>query len=132
MAAAHRDGCGGEGQSRKPFPDANPVLTIWPLAKAPTLFDNAAMTIAQESLVKQVLKWPARRRIELAEKLLASVESFATPEIQAAWDEEIGARVKEIRADRTEGIPAEEVMAEARQKLHEARRLSSARRQRTH
>jgi putative addiction module component (TIGR02574 family) len=106
-------------------------LTIWPLAKAPALFDNAAMTIAQESLAKRVLKWPARRRIELTEELLASVESFATPEIQAAWDEEIGARVKEIRAGRADGIPAEEVMTEARQKLHEARRLSSARRQRT-
>jgi len=79
-----------------------------------------------------VMKWPARRRIELAEELLASVDSFATPEIQAAWDKEIGARVKEIRAGRAEGIPAEQAMAEAREKLHETRCLSPARRQRTH
>jgi len=72
------------------------------------------MTMAQESLAKQVLKWPAKRRIELAEELLASVESFATPEIQTAWDEEIGTRVKEIRAGRADGIPAEELMTEAR------------------
>ncbi|MBI5387603.1 MAG: addiction module protein [Verrucomicrobia bacterium] len=90
------------------------------------------MMIAQEALTKQVLKWPARRRIELAEELLASVESFATPEIQAAWDKEIAARVQDIRAGRAEGIPAEEVMAEARRKLHEARHLSPARRTRTH
>ena len=102
------------------------------LAKAPALLDNSPMTTAQETLAKQVMKWPARRRIELAEELVASVEGFATPEIQAAWDNEIGARVKEIRAGRAEGIPAEEVMAEARQRLHEARRLSSTRRQRTH
>ena len=89
------------------------------------------MTTAQESLAKQVLKWPAKRRIEFAEELLASVEAFATPEIQAAWDDEIGARVKEIRAGRAEGILAEEAMAEARLKLHEARGVSSARRQRT-
>jgi putative addiction module component (TIGR02574 family) len=102
-----------------------------PLAKDPTLRDTLVMTTAQETLAKQVMKWPARRRIELAEELLASVECFATPEIQAAWDAEIGARVKDIRAGRAEGIPAEEAMAEARRRLHEARGLSSARRQRT-
>jgi putative addiction module component (TIGR02574 family) len=87
--------------------------------------------IAQDSLTKQALKWPARRRIELVEELLASVEGFATPAIQAAWDEEIAARVRDIRAGRAEGIPAETVLAEARQKLREARRLSPARRPRT-
>jgi len=107
------------------------VSILCPLAKALALFDNGAMTVAQKSIAKQVLRWPAKRRIELAEELLASVESFATTEIQAAWDEEVGARVKEIRAGRAEGIPAEAVTAEARQKLHEARGLSSARRQRT-
>jgi putative addiction module component (TIGR02574 family) len=110
----------------------NFAFTICSLAKAPALSDNPAMTTAQQALAKHVLKWPANRRIELVEELLASVDSFATPEIQAAWDEEIGARVKAIRAGGAEGIPAEEVMAEARQKLHEARGLSSARRQRTH
>lgn len=71
------------------------------------------------------MKWPAARRIQLAEKLMASVEDFATPEIEAAWNAEIGERVKEIREGRAEGIPAEEVMAEVRKKLHETRRLSS-------
>jgi len=89
------------------------------------------MTTAQETLAKQVMKWPARRRIELAEELVASVEGFATPDIQAAWDEEIETRVEDIRAGRVEGIPAEEAMADARRKLHAARGLSSARRQRT-
>jgi putative addiction module component (TIGR02574 family) len=88
------------------------------------------MTTAQQTLANQVLKWPARRRIELAEELLASVEGFATPDIQAAWGTEIEARVKDIRAGRTAGIPAEEVFAQARQKLHEARRLSPASRPR--
>ena len=97
----------------------NAALAVCPLAKAPALSDTPAMTAAQESLAQQVLSWPATRRIELLEELLASVEGFATPEIQTAWDKEIGARVKEIRAGRAEGIPAEEVMAEARQKLQE-------------
>ena len=90
------------------------------------------MAIAQDTIEEKVLKWPAARRIKLAEQLMASVEDFATPEIEAAWNTEIESRVKEIREGRAEGIPAEQVMAEARKKLHEARRLSSSGRRRTH
>jgi hypothetical protein len=39
--------------------------------------------------------------------------------------------VMEIRAGRAEGIPAEDVMAEARKELQDARRLSPAGRRRT-
>ena len=90
------------------------------------------MAIASESLEEKVLNWPPARRIRLAEKLMASVEDFASPEIEAAWNAEIESRVTEIREGRAEGIPAEQVMKEARKKLHEARRLSPAGRRRTH
>ena len=90
------------------------------------------MATVQGAIEKKVLKWPATRRIELAEKLMASVEGFATPEIEAAWNVEITERVQEIREGRAEGIPAEEVMKEARKTLREARRLSPAGRRRTH
>ena len=84
------------------------------------------MATARDTIEDKVLNWPAARRIKLAEKLMASVEDYATPEIEAAWNTEIEARVKEIRAGRAEGIPAEEVMAEARRQLHETRRLAVA------
>lgn len=90
------------------------------------------MAIAPDTIEEKVLNWPAARRIRLAEKLMASVENFATPEIEAAWNTEIETRVTEIREGRAEGIRAVEVMKEAREKLHEARRLSPAGRRRTH
>ncbi len=90
------------------------------------------MAIATDTIEEKVLKWPAARRIKLAEKLMASVEDFATPEVEAAWNAEIESRVMEIREGRAEGIPAEDVMKEARKKLYEARRLSPAGRSRTH
>ncbi len=90
------------------------------------------MTIAPDIIEENVLTWPAARRISLAEKLMASVEDFATPEIEAAWNTEIASRVLEIREGRAEGIPAEDVMQAARKALHEARRLSPAGRRRTH
>ncbi len=90
------------------------------------------MATAPHPIEEEVLKWPATKRIKLAEKLIASVEDFATPEIETAWHKEIEARVTEIREGRAEGIPAEEVMKEARKRLHAARRLSPAGRRRTH
>jgi putative addiction module component (TIGR02574 family) len=80
------------------------------------------MAIAPDIIEEKVLNWPAARRIRLAEKLMASVEDFASPEIEAAWNAEIESRVTETRAGRAKAIPAEEVMKEARKRLHEARR----------
>ena len=89
------------------------------------------MPIAADTIEKKVLTWPAARRIKLAEKLMASVEDFASPEVEAAWNTEIESRVTEIREGRAEGIPADEVMKKARKELHDARRLSSVGRRRT-
>jgi putative addiction module component (TIGR02574 family) len=84
------------------------------------------MPSAPDTIEEDVLNWPAARRIRLAEKLMASVEDFAAPEIEAAWNTEIASRVAEIREGRADGMPAEQVMKEARKRLHEARRLSPA------
>jgi putative addiction module component (TIGR02574 family) len=76
---------------------------------------------------KQALSLPATPRVRLAEKILESVEDYASPDVAAAWDTEITRRVKEIKGGKAEGIPAEEVSAGVRRKLHEARRLGSGR-----
>ena len=87
---------------------------------------STPMTVEQEAM-----RMAPGRRLRLAEKLMASVDGFATPEIEQAWDKEIARRVEEIQSEKAEGIPAEKVMAAARKTLREARRLSSPRRKRT-
>ena len=84
------------------------------------------MTIAV--LEKEVMALPPASRVRLVEKLLASVDDFVTPGIAGAWQKELERRAAEIRAGRAEAIPADKVMAQARRKVNEARRLSSARR----
>jgi len=84
------------------------------------------MTIA--ALEKEVLALPAKSRVRIAEKILASVDHFVTPAIAKAWESELQRRTNEIKEGRAEGTPADEVLAEARRKVNEARRLSSARR----
>jgi putative addiction module component (TIGR02574 family) len=79
-------------------------------------------------LEKEVLELPPRSRVRLAEKIMESIDDYATPELESAWEDEIEQRVKEIRSGAEKGIPAEDVMKEARRALNETRRLPSARR----
>lgn len=87
----------------------------------------SSMTTQAKALTKQALALKPEERIELAETLLTSVDGFASPEIEAAWMEEVERRVKEIETGQAKLIPAEEVHRKARAVVHEARRLSSRR-----
>ena len=68
-------------------------------------------------LEKEVLELPPRSRVRLAEGIIESIDNYATPELEAAWDDEIERRVKQIQTGAEKGIPAEEVMRDARRAL---------------
>lgn len=84
------------------------------------------MTVA--ALEQKALQLPPAERVRLAESIMESVEDYTDPEVAAAWEKEIARRTREIESGTVKGIPAEEVFARVRKKLHAARRLSSARR----
>ena len=69
-----------------------------------------------------------RSRVRLAERLIVSVDDYADPKLERQWDEEISRRVREIELGTETGIPAGDVMKNARRLLNETRRVSSARR----
>ena len=79
-------------------------------------------------LEKEVLGLPPRSRVRLAERIIESIDDYADPGLEKDWDKEIERRVTEIESGAEKGIPAGQVMKEARRALNEARRLSSARR----
>ncbi|MEQ2010469.1 MAG: addiction module protein [Limisphaerales bacterium] len=79
------------------------------------------------TLEKEAMKLPPTKRLRLAEKLMDSVDDFATPEIAKAWQAELARRVEEVENGTDPGVPAAEVHAEARRRLREGTRLSSAR-----
>ena len=79
-------------------------------------------------LEKEALELSPRSRVRLAEKIIESIDDYADPALEAAWDDEIKRRVKEIESGAEEEIPAAHVMKVARRALNETRRLSSARR----
>ena len=86
------------------------------------------MKMTLRVLEKEVLELPARVRVQLAERIIESVDNYADPKLEALWDDEIERRVKEIKSGNEAGVPADQVMIEARRVLNETRRLSSARR----
>ena len=79
-------------------------------------------------LEKEVLELPARSRVRLAERIIESIDDYADPALEAAWDDETERRVKEIESGVEQGVPAGPVMKDARRALNETRRLPSARR----
>lgn len=66
-----------------------------------------------EELSRRACELPLDERVQLAEKILATVHG-ADDEIGLAWDEEIKRRIAEIEDGAAELIPAEEVFVRLR------------------
>ena len=56
-------------------------------------------------------------RARLAEELLASLEGYLEPEVEAAWDEELRKRIAEVESGTAKLVPADEVFARVRRAL---------------
>jgi putative addiction module component (TIGR02574 family) len=76
------------------------------------------MTGDEQELMSAALRLPERKRAELAESLLASLEGEVGPAeaavIDAAWDAEIQRRVRAFDAGKVELVPWEVVQARQR------------------
>ena len=77
--------------------------------------------MTMRDLEKEVLDLPPGLRIRFAEKIIESVDDFTSKEIEAAWDREVGRRIRDIESGKVKGVPAGQVMAQARGVLNEAR-----------
>ncbi len=74
------------------------------------------MTNAALDLRDQLSRLPDEDRVELAEFLLDSLDPSYEEQIAAEWESELKRREEDILTGRTVGIPAEQVMAELRQR----------------
>lgn len=79
--------------------------------RSDTLFAELNMNTLRDA----VLALPSDERAELLDAVLLSLPIEA--ELEAARAEEIERRVEELAEGRVEGIPAERVFAEARERL---------------
>lgn len=86
------------------------------------------MSAILEKIENEALQLSPKERGELIHRLIVSLEGRPedTPEaIAQAWDEEIGRRVADMEAGRTEWVPVDEVMSRLRNKINDAKKASS-------
>ncbi|MGO8698115.1 MAG: addiction module protein [Limisphaerales bacterium] len=68
-------------------------------------------------ITREASELPREQRLALAEFLLELEESPADPEVEAVWEEEIQNRIRAIDDGSAKGIPYEQVMREAQDRL---------------
>jgi len=70
-----------------------------------------------EDIMATAMKLPERERVLLAQELIASLDEEIEPDVEALWLAEAERRLEELRSGKTEGVPAEEAFARARNAL---------------
>ncbi len=86
------------------------------------------MSALFDELASKAQALTVEERAQLAQELLVSVERDADPQVQAAWEEELGSRIDKIERGEAKLLPAEEVFTAAR-RISRWSRLASSRRQ---
>lgn len=70
------------------------------------------MTPAADQFLAELLQLPPADRGELAARLLDSLDPAADEDAQAAWSEEIRARIEDVRSGRVKPVPWAEARAQ--------------------
>ena len=68
-------------------------------------------SISVESIIDQALQQPEKERARIAERLISSLDHTADANVELAWQEEVGRRLKEIDSGAVECTPWEDVRA---------------------
>lgn len=71
------------------------------------------MSAALEEITEKAFRLSRQERLALANRLLSDDEENVSPEIEAAWENEIVARIQAIDDGTAVGIPYEEVVRAA-------------------
>ena len=75
------------------------------------------MSKAFEEIAREATQLSREQRLELATLLLHLNEGSADSEVNAAWEEEILARIQAVDENRIEGVSFETVMRDAEDRL---------------
>jgi putative addiction module component (TIGR02574 family) len=75
------------------------------------------MSMPLEEVTRQAIGLPRHQRLSLARLLIELDDPGSDADVEAAWEAEIQARVRAVKAGRVEGIPYEEVLARIDRRL---------------
>ena len=74
-----------------------------------------------ETITREVLELPRDQQLCLAHYVLSLDDTPTDPDVEAAWDEEIQARLAAVREGRLELVSWEKVRKEVQERLHQCR-----------
>ena len=77
--------------------------------------------VTYEALLDEALALPEDQRAALVKSLQETLASSPSPEVEAAWAQEVASRVEDVRAGTADLIPADQAIAEIRESLRARR-----------
>jgi putative addiction module component (TIGR02574 family) len=76
------------------------------------------MTQEAHELLQKALALPENERAELAGNLISSLDTAVDPDVDAAWQDEVSRRAREVQSGEVKTVPWEEVRQKGRTLLH--------------
>ena len=73
------------------------------------------MTNSLDQLTADAMKLPLRDRVQLAQRLISTLDDEVETDTEALWFAEAERRLEELRSGKVQGIPAEGVFGKARE-----------------
>ena len=70
-----------------------------------------------EDVIANAMKLPIRERDRLAQQLVSSLDEESDADVEELWLVEAERRLEELRSGKTQGVPAAEAFAKARDAL---------------
>ena len=75
------------------------------------------MSTNLDQLTADAMKLPLRDRVQVAQRLISTLDGEVEADTEALWFAEAERRLDELRSGKVQGIPAEDVFRKAREAL---------------
>ena len=75
------------------------------------------MSINLEQLTADAMKLPLRERVQLAQRLVSTIDDEVVSDAEALWFAEAERRLEEVRSGKVQGINSDEAFRTAREAL---------------
>ncbi|MBC8031256.1 MAG: addiction module protein [Pyrinomonadaceae bacterium] len=75
------------------------------------------MSTHLEQLTADAMKLPLRDRVQLAQRLVSTLDDEVETNVEALWFAEAERRLEELRSGKVQGIPAKDAFRDARETL---------------
>jgi putative addiction module component (TIGR02574 family) len=75
------------------------------------------MSINLDQLTADAMKLPLRDRVQLAQRLVSTIDEEVEADIEALWFAEAERRLDELRSGKVEGVNSEDAFRTAREAL---------------